>query len=63
MRGQMVRIEKNKSLIRLRGNPITKIYQTMDACFGEINTKGFSSALQNRQLPPESHFSYGGCFN
>ena len=35
----------------------------MDCCFGDINTKGFTSCLQNRSLPQESHFSYGGCFN
>lgn len=35
----------------------------MDGCFGDFNTKGYSSSLENRQLPDPSHFTYGGCFN
>ena len=38
----------------------------MNACFASFNTKGFSSAIQNRnttQLPDHTHLTYDGCFN
>lgn len=35
----------------------------MDGCFGAFNTKGFSSSLDNYQLPSETHLTYSGLFN
>jgi hypothetical protein len=31
--------------------------------FSALNTKGFSSSLENKSLPPSSHITYGGSFN
>lgn len=35
----------------------------MEACFGSFNTKGFSSSLDNFEIPEETHITYSGLFN